>query len=259
MAEFSSHSAGTPAWVDLVSPDLGGAKDFYGQLFGWELEDQFDPAGNHAYTMARVNGKAVVGMRPKPPASEMPSFWNTYIATDDLDATAQSVEANGGQVITAPREVMGSGKMAVFADPTGAIFSGWQAQDHIGTELGNIANTYSWNELMTRDLPSSQAFYSSLFGWHYNAEEMPSGDYNIIEGEDSARLAGMLEMPSDVPEDVPNHWGVYFTVDDLEASVEKVTNLGGTIAMPPMELLGGRRVSTLIDSWGASFIMMGSS
>ncbi len=256
MAAFTSHSAGTPSWVDLFSSDLDGAKDFYGQLFGWELEDQFDPDGNRVYAMARLDGKAVAGMGPMPPGSEMPSFWNTYISSDDVEATAVAVEANGGQVMMPPMQVMESGKMGVFADSTGAAFSVWQAHQHIGAELGNVANTYSWNELMTRDLTSAEEFYSKVFGWQYITHEMPHGNYTVIEGGVNGGLGGMLQMPAEVPENIPNHWGVYFTVEDLEASVAKVEELGGNVAMPTMELPGVGRVSTLLDSWGASFILM---
>ncbi len=256
MAEFTSHSAGTPSWVDLFSPDLDGAKNFYGSLFGWELDDQFDRDGNRIYSMARLDGKAVAGMGPMPPASEMPSFWNTYIASDDIDATEAAVQANGGHVMMPSMQVMESGKMAVFADSTGAPFSVWQAQQHIGTELGNVSNTYSWNELMTRDVASAREFYSNVFGWQYITHEMPHGDYTVIEGGVNGGLGGMLQMPAEVPEAVPNHWGVYFTVDDLDASVAKVQELGGQVAMPAMELPGVGRVSTLLDSWGASFILM---
>lgn len=256
MAEHTSHAPGTPSWVDLFASDLDGAQDFYSTLFGWDIEDQFDDDGNRIYAMARVDGKAVAGMGSIPPGVEMPSIWNTYIATDDIDATAQAVEANGGQVLMPPMQVMESGKMASFADPTGAAFSAWQAQQHIGAELGNIANTHSWNELMTRDLSSAQEFYSNVFDWQYEVQQMPDGEYHVIAGGENGGLGGMMTMPNEVPAMVPNYWGVYFTVDDLDASTAKVQELGGQVVMPAMELPGIGQMSTVHDTWGAPFTLI---
>ena len=146
--------------------------------------------------------------------------------------------------------------MATFADPTGAAFSVWEAGQHIGTELGNVANTYSWNELMTRDLSTAQSFYSAVFGWSFEVMETPNGEYHVIAGGENGGLGGMMTMPAEVPEMVPNHWGVYFTVDDLDASVAKVQELGGQVVMPAMEMPGIGRMSTVHDCCNAPFTMM---
>lgn len=256
MTEHSSHAPGTPSWVDLSASDVDAAKDFYTGLFGWEIEDQFDGDGNRIYAMARLDGKAVAGLGPIPPGIEMPSVWNTYVASSDVEATAAAVEAAGGQVVMAPMQVMDSGKMAVFTDPTGAAFSVWEAQGHIGSELGNIANTHSWNELMSRDLQSAQAFYQEVFGWKYDVQQMPNGEYHVIAGGENGGLGGMMDMPAEVPEMVPSHWGVYFTVDDLDASVAKVQELGGQVVMPAMEMPGVGKMSTVHDCCNAPFTLM---
>ncbi len=256
MAHFTSHEPGTPSWVDLFASDLDAAKDFYGGLFGWDLEDQFDGDGNRIYTMARLDGRAVAGMGAIPPGMEMPSVWNSYVSTVDVDATAAAVRAAGGSVLMPPMDVMESGRMATFADSTGAAFSAWEPGQHIGAEIGNVANTYSWNELMTRDLGSAQSFYSEVFGWQYESQQMPNGQYHVISGGENGGLGGMMTMPPEVPPMVPNHWGVYFTVDDLDASLNKVSELGGQMVMPPMDLGEIGRMSTVHDSCNAVFTMM---
>ena len=106
MTEHTSHAPGTPSWVDLMASDLDQAKDFYTGLFGWDLQDQFDDEGNRIYSMARVDGKAVAGMGEIPPGVEMPSVWNTYVATANLDSTVAAVEAAGGSVMMPPIQVM---------------------------------------------------------------------------------------------------------------------------------------------------------
>ncbi len=256
MAEFSNHAPGTPNWVDLMANDLDAAKGFYENVFGWELTDQFDDDGNRIYVMARLDGKAVAGMGQVPPGMEMPSVWNTYIATADVAATVDAVQSAGGSVMMPPMQVMDAGHMAVFADPTGAAFSVWQANEHIGAELGNIENTYTWNELMSRDLDTAKAFYAQVFGWEYETQQMPQGEYHVISGGDNGGLAGMMEMPAEVPEMVPNHWGVYFAVADLDQAVGAVTDNGGQIVMPTMEIPGVGKMATVHDNNHAAFTLM---
>ena len=57
-------------------------------------------------------------------------MWNTYIWVDDADETADKVRAAGGTVLIEPFDVMDAGRMAVFADPEGAVFCVWQAKEH---------------------------------------------------------------------------------------------------------------------------------
>ena len=156
----------------------------------------------------------------------------------------------------APMDVSKSERMATFADPTGAAFSAWKAGAHMGVGLANVANTYSWNELLTRDVPTAQAFYSEVFGWRYDTEQTSTGEYLIINDGAGGRIAGMLEMPTNAPGERVNHWNVYFTVDDLDAVVEKAQQMGGQVVAPESILLKTRRVITLADSWGATFTLL---
>lgn len=256
MAEFTKHTPGTPNWVDLMATDLDAAKSFYENVFGWELTDQFDDDGNRIYVMARLDGKAVAGMGQVPPGMEMPSVWNSYIATDDLAVTTEAVQAAGGSVMMPPMQVMDAGHMAVFADPTGAAFSAWQAAEHIGAELGNVPNTHSWNELMSRDIDTAKTFYGQVFGWEYETMAMPQGDYHVITGGENGGLGGLMAMPAEVPEMVPNHWMAYFSVSDLDASVAAVTEHGGQVVMPAMEVPGVGRMATVHDNVNAAFTLM---
>ena len=151
---------------------------------------------------------------------------------------------------------MDAGHMAVFADPTGAAFSAWQAAEHIGAELGNVPNTHSWNELMSRDIDTAKTFYGQVFGWEYETMAMPQGDYHVITGGENGGLGGLMAMPAEVPEMVPNHWMAYFSVSDLDASVAAVTEHGGQVVMPAMEVPGVGRMATVHDNVNAAFTLM---
>ena len=85
-------------------------------------------------------------------------MWNTYIATDDVDATAAKVVAAGGTMLLEPFDVMDAGRMAVAFDPTGGGFGLWQSGRHTGAQLANEPNALIWNELQTGDREAANAF-----------------------------------------------------------------------------------------------------
>ena len=257
MPEFTSHPPGTPNWVDLMSPDVDASKAYYAAVFGWDAEDQFDDDGNRVYVMFSLGGKAVAGLGGQPPGMDgMPAMWNTYVATADIAATADAVVAAGGTVMMPPMQVFDAGHMAIFTDPTGAAFSAWQAGEHIGAEIGNEPNTYSWNELMTRDEDTALAFYSAVFGWTYEDQDMGTMIYHVIAGGESGGLGGIMGMPPEMPAEVPSHWAVYFTVADLDAAIAKATAAGGQVVAEPMDVPGVGRMATLHDPANASFALM---
>jgi uncharacterized protein len=258
MPQFSSHSPGTPCWVDLMSPDVDGSKAFYSAVFGWETEDQVDDEGNRIYVMLRQNGLNVAGLGGQAPGMEgMPPIWNTYIAVADAQATADAVSSAGGLVIAPPMQVMTAGEMAVFSDPTGAMFAVWKPGDHIGAQIGNEPDTYSWNELLTRDLATAKDFYAKVFGWTYDEMDMGEmGTYNVIAGGENGGLGGMMTMPADVPDAVPNYWGVYFSVADIEATVAKIKDNGGQVIDGPFPAEGIGTIAIVTDQAGGMFSLL---
>lgn len=106
-------------WVDVSSPDLDKTRAFYHDLFNWDGQVVPDAGG---YTMFTVDGKMVAAAGPTFDPSQHPA-WSTYFCTNDADATTRAVTEAGGQVVTAPMDVMGQGRMAVYTDSTGAYFS----------------------------------------------------------------------------------------------------------------------------------------
>jgi predicted enzyme related to lactoylglutathione lyase len=258
MPTFTTHATGSPCWIDLMTPDVDGSKAFYQAVFGWDAEDQFDPDGNRIYTNFSQNGLGVAGMGQQPPEmAGVPPVWNTYIAVDDPAATAEKVTGAGGIVMMPPMDVMDAGSMAIFADPTGAAFSVWKAGNHIGAGVCNEPDTWSWNELMTRDIESATRFYTEVFGWGYDEVDMgPMGTYHVIQGGENDGWGGLMAMPPDVPDMVPNHWMVYFAVADVDATIAKVTGAGGMVGSGPMDIPGVGRTAVVHDPAGGSFSVL---
>ena len=79
---------------------------------------------------------------------------------EDADAILAAVPGAGGQVIAPAMDIMSQGRMAMIADPSGAVVGLWQPMDHQGAELFNAPGSLTWNELQTRDLEPAMAFYS---------------------------------------------------------------------------------------------------
>jgi predicted enzyme related to lactoylglutathione lyase len=259
MTTRSGYEPGTPCWVDLMSPDVDASTAFYTGLFGWQAVDQFDEGGTRIYTNFLRDGQLVAGMGGQQPGMEgAPPVWNTYIATADVDATSKAVEAAGGTVMMPAMDVMDQGRMAIYGDPTGAVVSVWQAGAHHGAQVCDEANTWSWNELLTRDIDAALAFYTAVFGWTYEGMEMPFGTYHVIQGGDAGGLGGLMPMPPGLPDMVPNHWAVYFMVDDADATAERARELGGQLVQGPDDTPGVGRIATLHDPQGGSFMILGT-
>jgi uncharacterized protein len=239
-------------WADLSTSDREAAVDFYGELFGWEGDDQ--PAGESGiYTLFRQGGKQVAGGGEPPPDQPMPPAWTPYITVDDVDATAARVEGSGGTVMMPPMDVMGQGRMAIFSDPTGAVVAVWQDGNHTGAEVFDAHGAITWVELGTGDVASATKFYNDVFGWSSQVAPDPQtgGEYTLfLIGEQ--QVAGAFDKTPIMP-DVPPHWLVYFMVDDAAATAAKAKELGGTAGDEIMDVPGVGKISIINDPQGAVF------
>jgi predicted enzyme related to lactoylglutathione lyase len=255
MSERSSYEPGTPSWVELGGiPDIEVAVGFYGGLFGWDVPEPENAEQTGGYRQAMLRGKPVAGMMPLMQEGQ-PTVWSTYVSVADADATAAAVKEAGGNTIAEPMDVMDLGRMAVFADPTGAVFGIWQPGTFIGAEVVNEANAVVWNELNTRDPEASKAFYGSVFGWGFEEREFETGAYASLKlGE--ATVGGMIDITGRAPDEVPAHWLVYFAVEDIDATVAKAQETGGGLALEPFDITEVGRIAIVKDPFGAVFAVI---
>ena len=180
MPERDGYIPGVPCWADTGQPDPGAAAEFYGGLFGWELEDVMPP-GAGPYFMGRIRGGDVAAItQPEQPGD--PADWRTYIRVERADDAAERVRAAGGAVLAEPFDVGEAGRMAVFADPEGAVFRVWEPKRHQGSAIVNEHGSVNFNTLHTRDPEQAKAFYRAVFGW--DTLELGPGDVDV----DPARL-----------------------------------------------------------------------
>jgi predicted enzyme related to lactoylglutathione lyase len=206
--------------VDLTTPDVDGAKAFYGELFGWTAEDAGDPAQTGGYAMFHQDGRRVAGVGPVM-AEGQPSYWSTYFATDDVDALTTRVKEAGGNVLVEPMDVMDAGRMAIYAHPSAGMFGAWQAGNHTGAQLVNEPVSLTWNSLMTRDLDGATSFLEAIFpGMTARSQDFGGEAYTILMVGESG-VGGVTPMPPGVPDEAPAFWNVSFSLADADATAAR--------------------------------------
>lgn len=116
-----------------------------------------------------------------------------------------------------------------------------------------------WNELMTRDVEGSKAYYSDLCGWTWQTMPMSEGDYHVaMKGEEM--VAGCMDMAGmEHLENIPAHWFTYIEVDDVDKVAEQQAAKGGTIMRPAFDVEGVGRILLVQDPGGAALGFMQSS
>lgn len=254
MSERTSYAPGTPCWVDLGTPDVDAAAAFYAQLLGWQVPESENVEQTGGYRRATKDGADVAGVMPLMQEGQPPA-WSTYVAVADANATAAAVKEAGGNMLAEPMEVMDLGTMAIFADPTGAVFGIWEPGTFAGAGRVNEPGAFAWNELNTRDPEAAKAFYSAVFGWGARDNDMGEmGTYTEwLVGEDS--IGGMLDITGRVPDEVPAHWLAYFAVENTDAALETIKGAGGDVNFGPVDIPAGR-FAVVHDPHGAVFAVI---
>jgi hypothetical protein len=241
MAERTSYPPGTISWAELATSDADAAKAFYGEIFGWDFED--NPIGDgQVYTMATRDGGTAAALFA---SDQPPPHWNSYVTVESADAAAETAGANGGTVVAPPFDVLDAGRMAVIIDPQGAAISVWEPRASIGATVVNTPGALTWNDLVTSDLDGSAAFYGALFGW--TTQEIPGVEgYRIIQNGERSN-GGMALSP-----DGPSAWMPYFGHEDVDSLFETIPAKGGSVLHEAMQMPAGR-IGVFADPQGAAF------
>ena len=108
---------------------------------------------------------------------------------------------------------------------------------------------FSWSELLVDDADSAISFYTDVIGWEVETMEMPQGSYHVVKAGGEP-VGGIMKKPEGF-EQMPNFWGTYITVDDVDKTLAKAEAAGGKAAYPPMDVPGVGRMCAIIDKSGA--------
>jgi len=252
MPHRDSAPIGSPCWTDLWTSDVEGSRRFYAELFGWEAQEPSPEFGG--YFMFTRDGVPVAGAMGDMGEASANDTWKIYLATDDVAKTVEAAETGGAQIVSPPMAVADLGIQAVLIDPTGAQVGAWQSGTFPGFTVLNEHGAPSWFELHTRDHATAVGFYRSVFRWDTNlvgdSDEFRYSTMRDPGGE--GELAGIMDAGALLPDGVPAHWSVYWEVDDVDLTVAKVKDLGGSIVMDATDTPYGR-LATVTDVAGAQF------
>lgn len=244
MPIVTEYPSGTPVWADLQTADPAAAASFYRSLFGWDVPDA-DPA-HGGYAVASLSNTPVAAIGPFPPGMERP-VWTVYFAVADLDASAAAATATGGAVLLPPGELMPGLRMAIVADPAGAVHGLWQ-RDQDSPWLRDEPGAVDWLELAAPDYESTFPFYEDVLGVAVSEMRVNGEPYGLLD-VGPANVAGATTTAPGVQA----HWLVYFGVADLDAAVLRLTELGGSILEAPVAATGVGRWAIVTDAQGAGF------
>jgi predicted enzyme related to lactoylglutathione lyase len=246
------HHVGKIIFVELVTPDIAAAKQFYSGLFGWTYRDI--QAGGIKYAQAFLDGRPVAGLIHKdvPAGKQRQPAWLTFFSVGDVDAAKKIALQNGAKVLFEPHNIPDRGKEAVFADPQGAIFAILSSSSGDPSDYLATPGEWIWSSLITSDPDSAAAFYQKLFD--YEVFELPAttdARHLLLATDDYAR-ASVNSLPANKPKVHP-HWLNYVHVEDAVKMTAKVVALGGRVLVEPRVDRQGGKVSVVADPQGAPF------
>jgi len=99
---------GTLCWADLMTTDAARARQFYADLFGWQLTTSpHDPSG---YLHIKNGETFIGGIPPMGPQRGAPSHWLLYFQVSNCDASAAQAKSSGAQIYFGPTTIEGVGR-----------------------------------------------------------------------------------------------------------------------------------------------------
>jgi uncharacterized protein len=253
LTERDGYEHGVPCWVDTWQEDPDAAAMFYAGVFGWDVEKGTPPGTDTRYYMCRLRGSDVAGIG-SPLLAGMSPAWTTYVWVDDADAVAERAVKAGGSLLAEPFESLDGGRMAIVADPAGAVFGVWRPGAHRGAQRVNEPSAYSMSFLRTPDREGAEAFYGALLGWTTEAFgpmllwRLPGYVGGVPEQPVSREVVAVM-CPGDGE---AAHWRADFWIANADAAAARATRLGGSVVAGP-EDAGPFREAVLADPAGATF------
>ena len=244
-------------WYELMTSDVAAAGEFYAAVLGWKRR-VFDHVSG--YEIFAMDGEDVAGLMviPEQAAScGMKPGWFGYVGVDDVDATVSDILAAGGKQHMPPTDIPDVGRVAMLADPQGAMFYVMRgAVDGTSTSFAPMKSGHChWNELATSDPAAALNFYRGRFDWE-KGDAMPMGgmgDYQLLTHHEEAFGAVMRGQSAGQPP----MWTYYFGVADIDAATNAAMGKGATVHYGPAEVPGGVFITVASDPQGASFGVVG--
>jgi len=243
-------------WYDLLTADVEGAEEFYGNLFGWGAEEfygnlfgwSFNKQGR--YTVISNKKKTIGGIvEVKAKDKEIHAArWLAALSVPDVDKAVAFVRRAGGVIHEGPVDMENRGRGALVRDPQGAQLvllhaSGGDPED-TDPEIG----AWLWVELWSPDLEASLAFYKELGGYETVAWK---DDYRLLKKGDKLR-GGIRYIPE---KDLEVRWVPTVRVADSVVTSRYAEMLGGRVLIEPGDVTHNESAALIEGPAGALFVV----
>ena len=243
-------------WYELLTTDIAAAQVFYGKVVGWGAKDASTP--DFAYTISRSENAPMGGLMNLPEEGLKKGAtprWLGYVAVDDVDMTAERVRRLGGTIYVPPTD-SNIGRISVIADPqtaTLALVSGLkpaEAAAPTGPTRGAWAGTSCLPPITERRSPTTVRFSAGRRRMPNPARRKRTS----CSPPAGRRLAAC--SPSRRRRCFRSGF-IYFTVENIGAALDRVTEAGGQIFEGPFKLVGDSAIARCVDPQGAMFALLG--
>jgi uncharacterized protein len=239
-------------WYELLTTDMKAAEKFYTAVVGWSVAP-FEGSPEPYDMWNRSGGGPIGGVMTIPKGMNFPPHWGMYVGVPKLEDGTSQIQRLGGTTLSEVIDVPTVGRMRTMKDPQGVAFSIYEpASEPQRPEAEPQMGDVSWHELHTTNAEAALKFYTEMFGWRLmdTMDMGPVGKYYMFGR--SFMLGGMMNKMPEMA-NIPPHWGFYFRVPDVDASVAVVKGNGGQVLNGPMDVPGGDRIINCMDPQGAAF------
>jgi uncharacterized protein len=119
-------------WNELQTRDPDEACRFYGATLGWTFDKRPRAGGDGFYIVAKSHGKAVAGIVDITSfkSDAVPPQWFSYVSVYNVDSAYATAIESGAHPLREPYDIPGIGRVAILADPTGALIGFWSPAPH---------------------------------------------------------------------------------------------------------------------------------
>jgi predicted enzyme related to lactoylglutathione lyase len=264
---------GAPIWADANTPDLAADLNFYMRLFNWASFDTGEQFGHYTELCLGTTvsmARAVGGLAPNPPGEPgRRSAWGVAFHVDDCVKAASEAEKLGATIVSNPVRVGDDLVYAALRDPDGGAFGLFEPMsDHVGFTASGEPGSAVWFEYVYDGAPvEAMQFYSELLNWSLKvpgAGEPPrdaayvglwTHEHHVLTGSNVEFGGARMALGPEV--DMQPHWLVCFGTDSVDLTAAKAVDLGGRMAVAPLDDPGGR-MAVLESPTGAHFTIMSS-
>lgn len=237
-------------WFGVASGDVARARQFYTAVLGWtETTFRFGDDESTMFATADGTDRAHLSGSYLPGA---PSFWESYLRVDQVDASHDKAIELGGSEVMPPVDVP-KGRISAVRSPTGALLHLFhEADEDEASEAPAGPGSIHWTELFSTDVASDLAWLQAAFGMGVDEMPLPDGVYHVLEaGPDDHVGVGGCTRPM-----VPGMSSAFVSwvhVPNLDAAASRVQQHGGKLLGGVVTMDGVGRLLVCGDCAGAVF------